>query len=289
MRIPAARRRSIAPAASSVLDREMAAVEADLDMFEKPLAGLVFSDPQRGSEERRAGRQQSLREERQRFVGVFQRAIGFGLDVEVDRSSIGLLDTDQGLGDADDVSRDRIPRRPIVDCHPRLVRERSRRDAAFSTVRQQAAQNLDQILGVTNARSIAPVRRVHLGLDDGAVKGTVRESVDERHVQPVLVEKAAERLQSVSLQQLSRFPRGEAKTQTERCRGREPGFELRGVVFEVGENRIPPVGGMDVRAVREVEVVPVRQPHVIIEPTARRFRAPVRPRLPAGCETSVTG
>ena len=56
----------------------------------KPLAGLVVVRSRAtAASERRAGRQQSLREEGQRFVAGFERAVGFGLDVEVDRTAIG--------------------------------------------------------------------------------------------------------------------------------------------------------------------------------------------------------
>ena len=104
------------------------------------------------------------------------------------------------------------------------------------------------------------------------MKRAVREAVDQRDVQPVLVEKAAERLEAVAFEQLARLARGQAKTETERCRGREPRFQRGREVSQVGEDRVPAVGGMDVGAVGEVEASRFGEPQRDHRADARRSR-----------------
>ncbi len=65
-------------------------------------------------------------------------------------------------------------------------------------------------------------------------------------------------VEAVAGEQLARFLRGEPQAQAERSRGREPAFERRSVLPDVGVDRPPAATRMDVRAVGEVEAgVPI--------------------------------
>ena len=79
------------------------------------------------------------------------------------------------------------------------------------------------------------------------------EAVDERDVETVLVEEMAKLGNAVVLEQLAGVARGQTKTDPERRGWREPFFQCRRELTDVGEDRRPSVGGMDVRAVGEVE------------------------------------
>ncbi len=72
-----------------VLDREVAAVEADLDVLEQRAPGLVRGAGRASARERRtANRQQPALEEVDRLGARLEQAVGLGLDVEVDERSV---------------------------------------------------------------------------------------------------------------------------------------------------------------------------------------------------------
>ena len=106
--------------------------------------------------------------------------------------------------------------RPVAD--PRLVRQRHGRHAAVEAVGQERREDVDQVGRVAHARRVAPVRRVDVRLDDGAVERAVREAVDDRDVQPVVVEERAEAARGCPSSELAGVARRQAQADAERAR-----------------------------------------------------------------------
>jgi hypothetical protein len=106
--MPASASRSSAWAGSLVLDGEVAAVEADLDVFEQRRPCRRLAEAQFIGHDRGAQRQQPPIEEGDGFVRGLDRAVRLGLDVEMDEHHGSRLSPGQ---------RDGHPHH--VGCHPR--------------------------------------------------------------------------------------------------------------------------------------------------------------------------
>ena len=162
-------------------------------------------------------------------------------------------DAHQRLGHAHDAARHRLPRLGAGTGHPRFVRKRGRRDAAVDATRQERLQDSDQVERVVDPGIVTPVRRVDVGLDRRAVERSVGEAVDDGDVQPFAVEERAKLAQPIALEQLARLARRQPQPDAKRRRRREARLERRRVRAQVREHALPAVGGVDVRAVGEVE------------------------------------
>ena len=160
----AAASRSSAAAGVFELDREVAAVEADLHVLEKRALRRSTRRPRMCGEQRSAERQQPPFEEVERFAGVLDRAIGLRLDVEVDEGARLLARRDQRSGDARDVAGHDLPSRRLGRSHPGLVGERGGGDPAVDAGWQQRREDADQVERVADARRVAPVRCVDAAL-----------------------------------------------------------------------------------------------------------------------------
>ena len=222
--------RDRAPMRIFELHREVTAVEAEADVFAQVPLGLRRADAQGRRQRRRADGQQPDARRTRSSRRCSRGAVGLRLDVEVDQRAAIAPQSDQRLGDARDVRRDRPPRLRVGAGHPGLVGQRRGRDAAVDALGQQPAQDLDQVERVADPRRIAPVRRVDVRLDRRAVKGAVRKAVDDRDVQPLAIEELAELGEPVAFEQLARLARREAQPEAERRRRREPRLQRRRVV-----------------------------------------------------------
>ena len=175
-----------------VFDGAVAAVEAELDVILQTGLRLPDVDAEPAREIPRPVPPERSLEERDGLIGGFEDAVGLRLDGHVNDAAGFPANLHQALGHRDEVERE-LP--AIVGrraAHPGLVGQRHRGDAAFDAVRQQAREDRREVERVGHARLGAPVRRVHVGLDRLAVKGSVRKPVDDGDIEPAGVEKAIE-------------------------------------------------------------------------------------------------
>ena len=136
---------------------------------------------------------------------------------------------DERGGDTRDVQRHHAHRVGACRSHPRLVGERSGRDATVHAAGQQPREDLYEISRVLDPRVVLPVGSVHVGLDGRVVERAVRKAVDQSDVQTGRLEVGVQLVEVFAGEQLARLLRGEPQAQPERSGGREPAFERRSV------------------------------------------------------------
>jgi hypothetical protein len=85
------------------------------------------------------------------------------------------------------------------------------------------------------------------------VEGAERKAVDDRDVEPLGVEPRTESRQMTVGGELPGVARGQAEADAEWPIRGESTLQGRGVTPDVGVDSLPPVGGVDVRAVGEMQ------------------------------------
>ena len=217
-----------------VLDREVAAVEAEPDVLLQVSSRLVWTDTKRRGEHRGSDGEQPLLEERDRLIGILEDAIGLGLDVEVDERAVFAPDAHQRLGHAHDAVASSPPRPQRR--HPAIhaLYESGAVETPPSTpLGQERLQNSDQVERVVDPGIVTPVGRVDVGLDRRAVERSVGEAVDDGDVQPFAIEERAKLAQPIALEQLARLARRQPQPDAKRRDWREARLERRRVPAQV--------------------------------------------------------
>ena len=202
------------PAASKAIERdirvfefngEMTAIETDADVLADGVTRRGHADAQPGRQPVGAVLEQPSLEELDRLGGVFEQAVGFRFDVQMQQLAALTANAHERFGDPRDVRGDRRPILLAGAGHPGLVRQRRGGDAAVHVIRHEPPQDLDEVQGVLHPRVVAPVRGVDVRLDRRAVKGAVRKAVDDCDVETLAVEKRLEVGETVAVQQLARL------------------------------------------------------------------------------------
>jgi hypothetical protein len=89
--------------------------------------------------------------------------------------------------------------------------------------------------------------------DDLPVKAAVREAVQRKHVEPVLIQPLPQPLEVIAGYQMPRSLIREAKTHAEIVIGRNPILQRNRVPDQIGFDLGPAFSGMNIRAVGEVK------------------------------------
>ncbi len=184
---------------------EMTAIETDADVLADGVTRRGHADAKPGRQPFRAVLEQPAFEELDRLGGVFEQAVRFRFDVQMQHLAALTADAHERFGDPRDVRGDRCPILLAGVGHPRLVRQRRRGDAAVHVVRHEPPKDLDEVQGVLHPRLVAPVRRIDVRLYRRAVKGAVGKAIDDGDVEALAVEKRPEAGETVALQELTRL------------------------------------------------------------------------------------
>ena len=185
---------------------------------------------------------------------VRECAVGLGLDREHDLRAARGAPLAQRRHDVPDVGGGQR-QAGIVVRDPAPVGQRARRDRAELAVRQQPREDLREAQRVGDPLRRAPVGRVDVGLDALTVKRPVGEAVDREDVEPLGVQPLAQALELVAVEQLLALDAGDAQSEAERRIRRDPGLQRGCMCAKALRHGRPPVGGVDVRAVRQMQVL----------------------------------
>ena len=134
-----------------------------------------------------------------------------------------------------------------------LYRQGHGGNAALSSLRQQAGQDIHQAHGIAEAAGGAPVRGKNLFLNRWRSQRAVRETIEGEDVELLGGKKVLKPGQGVAGQEFPGLPGGKTQTQTEGPIRGEAGAEPRHQGTEIAEQLRPAPARVDLGAVSQVE------------------------------------
>ena len=128
-----------------------------------------------------------------------------------------------------------------------------RADGADLVRRAERGEEVEESVGVLEARGLAPVGREHVVLHGLAVERTERESIDARDDAVLLIQPMPEGRQRRRLGEFGGGAVAEAQAEDVRLARRNAVAHAQGVVAQTRESFHPPFAAMDVGTIGEAE------------------------------------